>query len=92
VCVCACLHVFVLACMCLCLPACVCACMCVCPNLCVAPPSGRRKTSNPSSLQDSSLPEESLVKRKGYSDSESIGGSLESLSSPGKHVCFIWQI
>ncbi|XP_031689697.1 GEM-interacting protein-like isoform X2 [Oncorhynchus kisutch] len=44
--------------------------------------SGRRKTSNPSSLQDSSLPEESLVKRKGYSDSESIGGSLESLSSP----------
>ncbi|XP_041736834.1 GEM-interacting protein-like isoform X1 [Coregonus clupeaformis] len=46
--------------------------------------SGRRKTINPiSSLQDSfSLPEESLVKRKGYSDSESIGGSLESLSSP----------
>nr|XP_023866512.1 GEM-interacting protein-like [Salvelinus alpinus] len=52
--------------------------------------SGRRKTSNPSSLQDSfSLPEESLVNRKGYSDSESIGGSLESLSSPGKPVCFI---
>ncbi|XP_037112626.1 GEM-interacting protein [Syngnathus acus] len=50
----------------------------------------KRKTSNPlSSLQDSSpLTEESTYRqpgdsrRFGFSDSESVGGSLESLSSP----------
>ncbi|XP_034151126.1 GEM-interacting protein isoform X2 [Esox lucius] len=44
----------------------------------------RRKTSNPiSSIQDSfPLPDDSPVKRKGNSDSESMGGSQESLSSP----------
>ncbi|KAJ7992092.1 hypothetical protein DPEC_G00274970 [Dallia pectoralis] len=44
----------------------------------------RRKTSNPITLiQDSfPLPDDSPVKRKGYSDSESMGGSQESLSSP----------
>ncbi|KAG7460288.1 hypothetical protein MATL_G00219790 [Megalops atlanticus] len=57
-----------------------------------SPPSGRRKTSNPlSPSQDSYLLEEAQAKRAsipsesrktGYSDSESIGGSLESLSSP----------
>ncbi|KAJ8373191.1 hypothetical protein AAFF_G00270240 [Aldrovandia affinis] len=55
-------------------------------------PTSRRKTSNPlSTAQDSHLLDEALLKRvtnpsesrkMGYSDSESIGGSLESLSSP----------
>ncbi|XP_035511440.1 GEM-interacting protein [Morone saxatilis] len=49
----------------------------------------RRKTSNTfSSLQDSPMTDDSFHRRPnngrrpGYSDSESIGGSLESLSSP----------
>ncbi|KAJ8345324.1 hypothetical protein SKAU_G00295170 [Synaphobranchus kaupii] len=55
-------------------------------------PPNRRKTSNPlAPAQDSYLMEEALAKRAinasegrkmGYSDSDSIGGSLESLSSP----------
>ncbi|KAL0992640.1 hypothetical protein UPYG_G00096090 [Umbra pygmaea] len=45
--------------------------------------SNRRKTSNPiSSVQDYPLPDDSPVKPRGCSDSESMGGSLESLSSP----------
>ncbi|KAG5279234.1 hypothetical protein AALO_G00075550 [Alosa alosa] len=54
-----------------------------------SPPSGRRKTSNPlTALQDSfALPDELKRhsgdgRRPGNSDSESMGGSLESLSSP----------
>lgn len=31
----------------------------------------------------------SSLEKTGYSDSESIGGSLESLSSPGEHMPFV---
>ncbi|XP_028842437.1 GEM-interacting protein isoform X2 [Denticeps clupeoides] len=53
-----------------------------------SPPSGRRKTSNTiSSLQDYPIPDDAKLtlndcRRPGNSDSESMGGSLESLSSP----------
>ncbi|XP_066530396.1 GEM-interacting protein isoform X2 [Hoplias malabaricus] len=52
-------------------------------------PTGRRKTSNPlTAVQDSLTPVDDTRRsscegrRTGYSDSESMGGSLESLSSP----------
>ncbi|KAL2101586.1 hypothetical protein ACEWY4_003347 [Coilia grayii] len=54
-----------------------------------SPPSGRRKTSNPlSALQDAYAVPDDVKRysgdgrRPGNSDSESMGGSLESLSSP----------
>ncbi|XP_062388874.1 GEM-interacting protein isoform X2 [Sardina pilchardus] len=53
-----------------------------------SPSSGRRKTSNPlAALQDYAIPDELKRhsgdgRRPGNSDSESMGGSLESLSSP----------